>query len=91
MSYRIANKDMRGYVMSLTKFRGSNTFAEKRPNNLYVVFSYGYHWPMFICKDGQWYENSGRYSVSTSKHHSQARPWDVVCEKKTCEEMRAML
>lgn len=41
---------------------------------MYVVYSYGDHWPLFVCHDGVWYENSDRYSVTTSKHRSQSHP-----------------
>jgi hypothetical protein len=40
---------------------------------VYVVFSYDWY-PIFVYKDGQWYENQNRYSVSTAKQMSQLRP-----------------
>jgi len=42
---------------------------------LYAVTSYD-HWFLFIYSDitGQWYECSDKYSVTTSKHHSQTHP-----------------
>jgi hypothetical protein len=43
-------------------------------SRMYVVYSYGPHWPLFVWHDGVWYENKDRYSVTTSKHRSQAHP-----------------
>ena len=44
--------------------------------NLYVVYSYGPHWPMFIydTETDQWFENGDKYSVTTSKHTNKIRP-----------------
>lgn len=75
---KVANKRARTYVKTLTPFKGSNTFAEWRAANpdarRYIVYSYGYHWPLFIWENGVWYENEDKYSVSTSKHASQLHP-----------------
>ena len=82
---RTSNKKARSMVMSLTPFKGSNTFAEYNApqgqtlTHRYVVYSYGYHFPMFIAEwlDGNtpsWYENVDRYSQSTSKQFSQLHP-----------------
>lgn len=42
----------------------------------YVVYSYGTHWPLFVYDNtsSTWYENEDKYSVTTSRHHSQAHP-----------------
>ena len=76
---RIANKDARDYVRRGEPFQGSNLFGEyddsdEGSNTPYVVYSYGHHFPMFIYLGNSWYENSDKYSVSTSKQQSQARP-----------------
>lgn len=84
-SVRTSNKNARSKVQDLQVFRGSNTFAEYYApsgdtlTHRYVVYSYGYHFPMFIAEwlsgyDPQWYENMDRYSRSTSKHKSQLHP-----------------
>jgi hypothetical protein len=81
----VSNIKARAKVQELTPFRGSNTFAEytaPQGNTLthrYVVYSYGYHFPMFIAEwlDGQepqWYENADKYSRSTSKQFGQLHP-----------------
>lgn len=70
---RITNKDASSYVSRRALFKGSNLYSENR-GNAYVVFSYGEHFPLFIYAGGKWYENEVRYSPSTSRHQTQARP-----------------
>ena len=52
--------------------------AQGKASNMFfqgeVIYSYGYHFPIYIKWKNTWYENSNKYSVSTSKHQSQARP-----------------
>lgn len=56
-------------------FKANNIFSEHiKKDKLYIVYSYGHHFPMFIKYKNTWYENSDKYSVTTSKHTSQARP-----------------
>ena len=78
----IANRDCRSYVERKEEFEGSNLYARKI-GKIYVVYSYGRHYPMFLCRKGHWYENSDKYSSSTSKHHSQARPYEGVQQDET--------
>tara|TARA_Y100000310_G_scaffold212834_1_gene213710 strand:+ start:293 stop:613 length:321 start_codon:yes stop_codon:yes gene_type:complete len=77
---KIANNKARQYVTDKVEFDGSNTFGRwygslsngKPP--VYVVFSYGYHFPMFAYINGEWFENNEKYSITTSKQQSQLRP-----------------
>ena len=56
-------------------FKANNIFSEHiKKDKLYIVYSYGYHFPMYIKYKNTWYENSDKYSVTTSKQQSQARP-----------------
>jgi hypothetical protein len=71
---KIANKDARQYVKARKVFHGSNIFAEIRSNGIYVVWSYGYHWPLFVHTQGMWFENSEKYSQTTSVHRSKCHP-----------------
>ena len=53
---------------------------------LYIVYSYGEHYPMFIYSEAanMWFGNSTRYSKTTSKHWGQAHPGGDVtplCQK----------
>ena len=78
---KVANKNASQYVDELKVFEGSNTFAEHYDKkNLYVVYSYGYHFPMYVYdyQAGIWVGNEDRYSMSTSKHQSQCRPSEPV-------------
>lgn len=90
---RTSNTRARDVVTNKIPFKGSNTNGEYR-NGSYVVFSYDWY-PIFVFKDGQWFENEEKYSVSTSKQTSQLRPahqrdiiyaskdklWDIINRK----------
>lgn len=85
---RTSNTKCRALVQQRTPFVANNLFATALPANpnlnlpeRYVVYSYGTHFPLFVWQAldvgsglGIWYENQDRYSVSTSKHKSQAHP-----------------
>ena len=100
---KTSNKDARELVNGLTDFKGSNTFAETnaphdtRPTWLYVVYSYGYHFPMYIAewlKDedssrATWYENIDKYSQSTTRQQSQTRPTAPTVKMNT-EQMKQL-
>ena len=99
---RVANKDIDTYIDKLEIVEGSNIFTEnsgKLPDNpetddnLYIVYSYGWHFPMYIhCRQANlWYGNSDRFSISTSKHQSQARPSRNVDQWLTTKEMLDMI
>ncbi len=76
---RVSNRGCGKYVAERTPFQGSNLFANDHPS-LYVVYSYGLHFPMYVYdKDvGQWFGNSDKYSQSTSRQQSQAYPHGVT-------------
>jgi hypothetical protein len=87
---RVANKNASKYVNELKEFKGSyNKYADDDASifaeyydkkNLYVVYSYGYHFPMYIYDQqaGIWIGNEDRHSMSTSKHQSLCRPSEAV-------------
>lgn len=85
-------KRVRTTVQGSRRFVGSRTPFESSNGNLYgewrttayggyvyVVYSYGPHWPLFIYfpQTDAWVENSDRRSVTTSKHLSCSRPRDM--------------
>ncbi len=73
--HRTANSSARELVQQREEFRGSSLFGcWDKELEQYAVYSYGSHWPLFIWEDGAWYENSGKYSLSTTKHRSQCHP-----------------
>ena len=74
---KTTNKNARKLVEKREIFKGSNTFSSihtRTKGNIYAVYSYGYHFPMYVFKGGKWFENSDKYSVSTSKQQTQLRP-----------------
>ena len=79
---KTANIRARDLVVNRIPFKGSNTHAEYR-NGAYVVFSYDWY-PVFVYKDGQWFENEECYSMSTKKQMSQMRPYnfDIIKTNK---------
>ena len=85
MTKHIANRDAREYVREHKVFRGSNIFSEWYEQGIdgtrdivkrYVVYSYRYNFPLFIYEplSDTWYENSTKYSRTTSKHKTQLHP-----------------
>lgn len=84
---KTSNRNCRALVQSLTPFQANNLFAVKE-KGLYVVYSYGRHWPLFIRHDGVWYGNSDRYSRTTSRHESQSNPQGEVFFRPCAELLR---
>lgn len=88
---RTTNQDAYSAVMAKEKFTASNMFAEwvrigesawqgsAEVKELYVVYSYGYHFPMWVWDEqaGQWIGNKDKYSRSTTKQQSQTQPRDI--------------
>lgn len=78
---RVANAKCRPYVEQREPFKGSNIFGVyslmDADNEVYTVYSYDTHFPMFVYANDMWFENEDKYSRSTSKHMSQARPMGV--------------
>jgi hypothetical protein len=80
---KTSNKHARTLVQQRQAFTANNIFAEYITHNAdgnpvdpcrYVVYSYGKHFPMYIFEGGAWYANCDKYSPTTSKHMTQARP-----------------
>lgn len=88
-SVKSSNRSCRRYVKERKPFVANNIYAEER-NGRYVVFSYGEHFPMYLYDNGVWYENTDRYSPTTSKHQTQTHP-QVACIPKTTRELEEIL
>ena len=81
---RINGRTARPYVQRKEPFKNSNgqlyavwhTDPHNEDNSRYVVYSYGYHWPLFVYvpKADTWFENSDRHSVTTSRHRTFTHP-----------------
>lgn len=85
MSKRINGRNSRPYVKARTEFKNSNgqlyaEWCDTPEGSLarYCVYSYGYHWPLFIyvphCGTGTWFENKEKYGTTTSRHHTFTHP-----------------
>ena len=95
----IANGKAREYVKEHKMFKGSNIWSEWYEQGVgdevirrYVVYSYRYNFPLFIYEplSDTWYENSTKYSRTTSKHKTQLHP--CVPTKPLClEDMSVVL
>ena len=66
---KTSNRDSHYFTTNKQEFKANNLSAEHQ-NGCYVVKSYGYY-PVFIYKDGQWYENESTYSMTTAKQMTQ--------------------
>jgi hypothetical protein len=86
----VSNGRCRPLVQSCVPFRGSNLFADTQDNGIYVVWSYGLHFPLFAKVGSQWYENDDRYSVTTSKQSGQAHPHAETI-KVSCAELKSII
>lgn len=84
---RVSNNKARDFVNGFKDFQGSNTTGKwlnvangrDGTNFLYVVYSYGSHFPMYIYDDqeNKWIGNKDKYSSSTTRHQSLLRPSSV--------------
>ena len=86
---RTSNKKCRQYVQAKQAFKAHNLFGEWQGDK-YVVYSYGYHFPMFVWVHGAWHANQDKYSVSTSKQYNQAHPLGNVIPCST-QELKSLL
>ena len=70
------NKYARHFVNDKEQFKASNCFGTWVTANIYAVYSYGFHFPMYVwdANEQQWFGNSLKYSRTTSKQQSQLRP-----------------
>ena len=75
---RITNREVKEYVNKREQFitNSGAIFPAISANGMYVVYSYGRHFPMYAFDENrnQWYGNSDKYSKTTSFHQIHARP-----------------
>ena len=73
---KTTNTKAHDLVGQCAPFKGHNTFGEFTKPNMYVVYSYGYHWPMYIYSyiNHKWYRNTSKYSSTTSKQTTILKP-----------------
>ena len=70
---RITNRDVPNLVSRRTEFstpKGTVFARNTADDRQYVVYSYGYHWPLAVYdrEADTWYVNMDKYSVTTSRH-----------------------
>lgn len=73
---KTTNKRSRNFVETMTPFQASNLSGKFCTiNRLYIVYSYNWYPLLVFCfKTDKWFENSEKYSASTSRQLSQCRP-----------------
>ena len=97
---RISNPMADQYTSYQMPFRGSNLegFWRTDPKGvkMYVVLSYGWY-PVYLLKEGTWYEVVSRYSSSTGRQMSNASPFryseklDANVYWATPDEMKTLM
>jgi len=74
----ISNTAADKYTSTKMPFKGSNLsgfwLTESKGKKMYIVLSYGWY-PIYIFKEGIWYEVVSRYSSSTGRQMSNAAPF----------------
>ena len=92
-SVRVSGWKCREYVQKLQLFhnsgsnhrhpKGATLWSEQR-GDIYVVFSYGDHWPLYVNWKGVWFKNKDKYGPTTSKHSSQVNPFVPAVPMEQC-------
>ena len=95
---RVSNSKAREYVNKLEEFQGSNTMGkwvsyDEGMTKLYIVYSYGHHFPMYVYDDNEdtWVGNKDRYSQSTSRHQSLLKPSGGVDIWLDTDELKSLV
>ena len=68
-----SHRDCANLIRRCVPFKAGNVYAE-HVNGLYVVYSYGGHYPMAVLSERGWMVNDGDYSRSTN---NQTRKTEV--------------
>ena len=89
---RTTNTQCRAFVKTRSTFTNSNKqlFGRYETPLLYVVYSYGDHWPLFAWDGFEWYENEDKCSPTTSHHHGYAHP-HAPTTKVSCGWLKARI
>ena len=87
---KISNKQLEEYTKDLTEFvNHTDTVFARSTDELYVVYSYGEHFPMYIYdhQSEMWFGNSDRYSPTTTRHQTLAQPQDEMINRVTTQDL----
>lgn len=80
---RITNPDSKDYVRKRENFIGSHIYGEDLGGlgKMYVAYSYGEQFPVYVWHNGKWYHNSSDYVLDdgtvnepTNQHKKDMRP-----------------
>jgi hypothetical protein len=85
MTKRISRREARAKVQALEAFKTNNgtLFGVWVSPNVYVVYSYGEHWPLFMWDSFTWFENEDRHSATTSHHRGYTHPHTATQARST--------
>jgi len=99
--YVHATPDTAVFAMyALKDFKCGNVTGKKINDNLYVVYSYGTHYPMYVYHNGQWYYNNEKfradwlsrgYSPSTERQKNKYWSYDVKYINSTTAELQKLI
>ena len=72
--------DVSSYVNRLEAFRANSCFGKWTGEDIYSVYSYGEHFPMYVydASVDRWYGNTDKWSRTTSRHQSKCRPRETI-------------
>ena len=85
---------MKEYATAQTPFKNSNeSVFTKDTDDLYIVYSYGEHFPMYVYDKfvQLWFGNTDKYSPTTSKHQTMAHPDAEEVNMLNTEELSALV
>lgn len=79
-------------IESRTELTNDNKFITTENQEIYVVYSYGHHWPMYVYDPlaETWYGNKDKFSKTTSIHSSEAKPRDAAITWVSLKDIRAI-
>ena len=94
MTKRVNNSDMWRYTTDRQEFKNHNETAwgEWR-DNLYIVYSYGQHFPMYVYDEqaDRWYGNRDKFSRTTTRHQTNSQPEGVPIEWTDTKHLMAII
>lgn len=86
----VSGKNCRSFIQELKLFhssgtnhrhpKGSTLWSEQLNHNLYVVYSYGTHWPLLANWKGVWFSNEDKSTRTTNRHRTYTSPYVPTVE-----------
>lgn len=90
----INNSDVKKHINKLENFETKNkTMYSVKSEKQYAVFSYGYHFPMYVydIESEVWLGNSDKYSRTTSSHQNHARPSQGIHQWFSTKDLKTII